>query len=489
MPITLLWFRQDLRLNDNPALWQALQLDQPILPIYIHDENMGPWEVGAASRWWLHHSLKALKKSFLDHGSNLWIFSGASDQIMGRLCQQLNVSHVFWNRCYEPQNIRRDRLIKQQLLQARKNVQSFNGSLLFEPWEVLKNDQTPYKVFTPFWRALQSKSLQPCQYRVPNGLPGPPNQAKSALKGLNSIDIESLSLLPRIPWDQGFSSLWQPGEAGAQGKLQSLLEDQMPHYLQQRDQPYASGTSLLSPHLHFGEISPHRVWLAVERASHPVAQDGLVQSAEGFLRQLGWRDFAHHLLFHFPHTQQKPLDARFLHFPWRKHQAKAFRRWCKGQTGFPIVDAGMRQLWHTGWMHNRVRMITASLLTKNLRLPWLKGAQWFWDTLVDADLANNTFGWQWTAGCGADAAPYFRIFNPVRQGERFDPRGEYVRHWVPELAKLPDKWIHQPWSAPTAVLDEAHVQLDKNYPSPMIDLAESRKSALAIWSELKHIPR
>jgi deoxyribodipyrimidine photo-lyase len=297
--------------------------------------------------------------------------------------------------------------------------------------------------------------------------------------------VEALELLPTTAWDTQFYAHWQPGEAGASRQLQAFLDNAILDYADDRDRPALRGTSRLSPHLHFGEISALQVWQRVQDWAAQQTGSGVIAAAEAFLRQLAWRDFAHHLLFHFPHTQDAPLDERYRAFPWRRQYGADLSAWQRGRTGIPIVDAGMRELWATGWMHNRVRMITASLLTKNLLIPWQQGAAWFWDTLVDADLANNCFGWQWTAGCGADAAPYFRIFNPVTQGERFDPDGSYVRRWVPELQHLPPRWIQQPWQAPATVLAAAAVELGATYPWPIVDLKATRERALAAWEQVK----
>jgi deoxyribodipyrimidine photo-lyase len=303
-------------------------------------------------------------------------------------------------------------------------------------------------------------------------------------EGLHSIPLDALGLLPRIPWDGGLAAAWDPGEPAALARLQTFVDQAVAGYVQDRDLPGVGGTSRLSPHLHLGEVSPRQVLHAVADR----VPGGLGGVAEPFVREIGWREFAHHLLYHFPRTPEEPLDSRFSAFPWRTDGTEALlAAWQRGQTGIPLVDAGMRELWHTGWMHNRVRMVVASLLTKHLRLPWQAGARWFWDTLVDADLAANTLGWQWSAGCGADAAPYFRVFNPVRQGERFDPRGDYVRRWCPELAALPDRWIHQPWAAPESILRAAGVSLGQNYSAPVVDLAESRREALAAWDRVKGV--
>jgi len=480
MSHALVWFRRDLRLADNPALMAAIESGQTPIPFYIHDEPSGSWPMGAASAWWLHHSLSALQQSLRQLGSDLLLFRGDAETIINDLVEQHQCTAVYWNRCYEPESIARDKRIKQRLLDGDVDCQSFNGSLLIEPWQHLKKDQTPYRVFTPFWKALTTRldfmALRP----APEQLPAIPAAVKN-----KTISVDDLELLPRIPWDKEMRLSWQPGEAGAHAQLDRFVEEAMIDYSAARDIPSKTGTSRLSPHLHFGEISPQQVWNFVHQLMQQDPGAGVIKGGEAFLREVGWREFSYHLLYHFPHTPDRALDQRFNNFPWRDDYANDLKSWQQGQTGIPIVDAGMRELWSTGWMHNRVRMIVASLLTKNLLIPWQEGARWFWDTLVDADLASNTQGWQWTAGCGADAAPYFRIFNPVLQGERFDPEGKYVRRWVPELRNMPDKWIHKPWEAPESALGEAGVTLAKDYPEPLVDLSASRKRALERWDSVK----
>lgn len=481
MKATILWFRQDLRLRDNPALQAALHTRQAIIPVYIHDLEHD-WSIGAASQWWLHHSLLSLQKTLRKHESNLLVLAGPAQQKLLALCKKANASHVFWNRCYEPHTIQRDKTIKQHLRDKHIEVESFNGSLLVEPWHGLKKDATPYRVFTPFWKAIQQKGVNLYSFKPRGKFPSVPPDIPSK----KNQDITSLKLMPRIAWDSGIKKTWQPGETAVNQYLDDFLDEPLLHYPEERDIPATRGTSRLAPYLHFGEISPWQLWQTIQNWGNLSHKTGSLKAAEAYLRQLGWREFSYHLLYHFPHTTNKPLDERFRKFPWNRNYRKKLQAWQKGLTGIPIVDAGMRELWHSGWMHNRVRMIVASLLSKNLLIPWQQGAKWFWDTLVDADLANNTMGWQWTAGCGADAAPFFRIFNPVRQGQRFDPKGIYVRHWVPELKLLPDKWIHQPWAAPDELLKQAGVVPGKTYPKPIVDLAASRERALAIWNKLKN---
>ncbi|MGC3982017.1 MAG: deoxyribodipyrimidine photo-lyase [Steroidobacteraceae bacterium] len=467
----LLWVRRDLRLADNPALRHALSEAQQVIPVYIHaPEEEAPWVLGAASQWWLHHSLTALSESIEKRGSRLLVRSGDSLKVLQQLIKETGATLVCWNRLYEPAVIARDTHIKQVLKDQGLTVSSHNAALLFEPWTIRNQQDKPFRVFTPFWRHCQKQlAQQPALLAAPKRLPQVPAT-------LASQPIVKLQLLPSIPWDSGFKQQWRPGEAGAQQHLQRFVDQGVQDYSSERDRPDHHGTSCLSPHLHFGEISPRQIVTALAESS----------TAESYVREIGWREFAHHLLYHFPHTVDKPLDARFENFQWQKNKA-GLKAWQRGMTGIPLVDAGMRELWHTGWMHNRVRMIVASFLTKNLRIHWLEGARWFWDTLVDADLAANTLGWQWTAGCGADAAPYFRVFNPVLQAERFDPQCAYIRNWVPELAALPDKWIAKPWTAPETELLRAKITLGKIYPKPIVDLSVSREQALAAYGEMKEV--
>ena len=480
MSRALVWLRRDLRLADNPALDAALESGLQPVPVYIHDEPAGSWPLGAASAWWLHHSLLALDTELRSRGSRLLIARGDPESELLRLSQAFSAGQVFWNRLYEPHSVQRDTCVKAALRRHGLSVTSFNAGLLCEPRELLKADGTPYRVFTPFWKAMQ-KAIQ-----VRSPLPAPGTLPEVARVEGEALSVQALGLLPTIPWYSAFAEHWRPGESGAHQALQRFCAEALAEYPHDRDRPALTGTSRLSPHLHFGELSPQQAWHALQRETASRTRPGLLGASEAWLRQLAWRDFGHHLLYHFPDTSDQPMDARFAGFPWRSDYGPDLRRWQRGATGIPIVDAGMRELWQSGWMHNRVRMIVASLLTKNLLIPWQEGARWFWDTLVDADLANNSLGWQWTAGCGVDAAPYFRIFNPVRQGERFDPDGSYIRRWLPQLANLPPEWIHQPWGAPREVLHGAGVSPGESYPEPMVDLQQSRARALAIWEQLKN---
>ena len=476
----IVWFRQDLRLANNPALSAALDTHECVVPVFIYANNeTSDWAQGAASRWWLHHSLESLDKSLRKLGSRLIVRTG--DDCFGlilELIEQTKTTHVYWNRLYEPGHIERDKTIKQSLLEQGIEVSSYNSALLYEPWEITKNDGGPFRVFTPFWKACVKNGLPAEQYHAPARLPAVSNRLKSEKPG-------SLELLPEIRWDKAFADYWQPGEAGAHDSLDQFLDDGVLHYKDDRDRPDIVGTSRLSPHLHFGEISPRQIVDRTTRAVDSSSRRGIVTHSDAFVREVGWREFAYHLLYHFPYTVDKPLYDRFDKFRWEKNYTRKLRAWQQGQTGIPIVDAGMRELWHTGWMHNRVRMIVASLLTKNMLVPWQEGARWFWDTLVDADLASNTLGWQWTAGCGADAAPYFRIFNPVTQAKKFDPEGHFIRQWLPEIAALPDKYLAEPWSTPADVLDEHGIRLGKDYPKPVIDLKATRERALERYQTMK----
>lgn len=474
----IVWFRQDLRLSDNPALCEAAARGGSVVPVYIWAPGEeGDWTPGGASRWWLHQSLSALDNSLGALGSRLVLRCGDSLEVLRALVKESGAKAIYWNRRYEPAIIARDRAIKAALRDDGLTAESFNAALLIEPPHFANKQGEPYKVFTPFWKAAVAEIAVPEPLEVPEALPAPKKWPKSA-------PLDSLRLEPTIPWAEGMRAAWTPGEAGANQELQRFLAGPIGSYKGERDLPGTRGTSRLSPHLHFGEISPRTLALVARGHAEYAGGPGDLEEAEGWVRQVYWREFAHYLLYHYPRTPLEPLRPEFARFPWADNP-NALRAWQKGRTGYPIVDAGMRELWTTGWMHNRVRMIVASFLIKDLMIPWQEGAKWFWDTLVDADLANNTLGWQWTAGCGADAAPYFRIFNPISQGMKFDPRGDYVRRWVPELANLPDAYIHCPWEAPPLELHAAGVTLGKDYPAPMVDHAEARVRALDAYQRLK----
>lgn len=467
----VVWFRQDLRLTDNPALDAAVRAGRSILPLYIlDDENAGDWTMGAASRWWLHQSLASLNRAL---GGRLVFLDGDARVLLPKIVRDVGADSVYWNRCYEPWRIDRDKGVKDALLGSSISVKSFNGSVLFEPPNTNKPDGTPYRVFTPFYR-------RGC---LENGIP-PRRPLKapkniSLLKMSSGVTLDELELMPRIPWHDRIAEEWCPGEGGAAERLLDFLSVGLSHYEEGRDRPDQRHVSRLSPHLHFGEVSPNQAWFAVR----DTFREELTSGADRFLSELGWREFSNNLLYNEPMLPTKNLQRKFENFSWRDDEVSLLR-WQRGQTGYPIVDAGMRELWETGYMHNRVRMIVGSFLVKNLLLHWQHGARWFWDTLVDADLANNSASWQWIAGCGADAAPFFRIFNPVLQGKKFDPDGVYVRRFVPELAAMPDKFLHNPWEAPAEVLADAGIRLGDNYPEPIVDLKASRERALAAFKSL-----
>ena len=476
MRTVLVWFRNDLRLADHAALTAATASAERVIPVFVHaPEEEGAWAPGGASRWWLHHSLSALAAQLRAQGSLLVVRAGPSGKALRALAAETGASAVYWNRTYEPLLAARDAAVAAALESGGVEAGQFAGNLLFEPGALRTQAGGAFRVFTPFWRACLTEidrstpPLPPARVRVPGGtVPA-------------STPIDALGLLPRIRWDDGLGRRFVPGEAGAQRRLRDFLEDSVAGYADARDRPGEDGTSRLSAHLHFGELTARQALAAIRAGEHAPGASARSRGTQSFLRELGWREFAHHVLHHFPHTTEAPLDSRFAAHAWRKDPA-ALAAWQRGRTGIPLVDAGMRELWTTGFMHNRVRMVVASFLTKNLGIHWLEGARWFHDTLVDADLASNTLGWQWTAGCGADAAPYYRIFNPTLQAERFDPSRAYLRAWLPELARLPDDWLHRPWLAPAAVLAAAKVELGREYPLPIVDLKLSRERALEAYA-------
>ena len=442
------------------------------MPVFIWEpEAEEPWRPGGATRWWLHQSLQSLDDSLRAVGSRLIIRRGPALETLLALAEETGAETVCWTRRYEPAVIARDTKIKDALIRAGLTVTSFCGALLHEPWTVQNQSKKPFQVFTPFWRHCLTKPEPAEALAAPTHIPAPARWPESP-------PLDALELLPRIDWADGIRAAWTPGEAGAHERLSHFLRETAANYGTTRDIPSVPGTSRLSPHLHFGELSPRQIWHAARDSGIP----GWRESR--FLTEVGWREFSHHLLYHFPHTPQEPLRPEFERFPWRDNM-QSLTAWQRGQTGYPIVDAGMRELWATGWMHNRVRMIVASFLVKDLLISWTEGAWWFWDTLVDADLAQNTLGWQWTAGCGADAAPYFRVFNPSSQGEKFDTEGLYVRRWCPELKRVPLRWLHRPWEAPAETLATAGVVLGREYPRPIVDHAAARVAALAAFASLK----
>lgn len=464
----LVWLRRDLRTADHAALRAAASTGHPVLPVFVLEEGLEPAR-GGASRWWLHHSLASLRNDLRELGLPLALLRGDAGGQLAELCRKTGADAVHWHRRYEPGAAAMDESVAERLRGQGVEVTSHAGALLVEPGGIRTGQGGPYQVFTPY-----SKNF------AGNVHPEQPADAPESVKAADlpddSLPLEALELLPSIDWAGGLRDRWKPGAAGAMQRLESFLDGAMAKYGEQRDLPDRESTSALSPHLHWGEISPRTVWHAAREADR--------KTAGPFLRQLVWREFAHDLLHHFPRTVDRPLREQFESFPW-DGDPELLPAWQKGETGYPIVDAGMRQLWATGWMHNRVRMVAASFLVKHLLLPWQLGAEWFRDTLVDADLANNTFGWQWTAGCGADAAPYFRIFNPMTQGRKFDPRGEYVRRWVPELRKLPNKSIHEPWKAAPMDLAAAGVKLGSDYPRPVVDHGAARERALESYRRMQ----
>lgn len=467
------WFRQDLRLADNPALTAAAKAGKVIPAYVLDDENAGEWKMGGASRWWLHHSLKSLDES-LD--GKLVFLKGDAFKVICELAKKVDAQAVYWNRCYEPWWTKRDKLIKASLKDMNIECESFNGSLLWEPWDVLKSDGTPYKVFTPYYR-------KGCLSKEPPREPLP-KPKKLELFSHKGESLASLGLLPSKPeprWDKKMEQYWDIGEAGALKALHHFTDHGLKDYKEGRNHMARENVSRLSPRLHFGEISPNQAWYAVK---HKGETEHWNVGVDHYCSELGWREFSYGLLYHFPDLPRKPLQERFADFPW-VYNDKHLQAWKEGQTGYPIVDAAMRELWETGYMHNRTRMVVGSFLVKHLLLHWHAGEEWFWDCLCDADLPNNAASWQWIAGCGADAAPYFRVFNPILQGEKFDETGEYVRRFVPELAKLPNAYLNKPWEAPEDVLKKAGVELGKNYPKPIVDHTAARDRALEAFQKTK----
>jgi len=466
----ILWFRNDLRLGDHAALHAAIDTGRPVLPVFIlEDDALGSWGLGAASRWWLHHSLAALRQALADRGAKLSLRRGDSAAIIADLVQQTGAADVFTGECADPRARQVDLAIGSMF---GGTLHRMRTATLFPLNAVRTKNGGPFSVYTPFANAC-----------LAIGGPKEPLPAPATIRGAQEIESERLEdwcLLPNRPdWAAGLRESWTPGEAGAMARAEAFLELDLEAYATTRDRPGEDGTSMLSPHLRFGEISVRVLW----RMAH-LRTGG--KGRDTFIRQLLWREFCANLLWHNPTLPEVPLRPAFGRMPWRDDKA-ALRAWQRGQTGVPIVDAGMRQLWQTGWMHNRVRMIVASFLTKHLLIPWQDGEAWFWDTLVDADLANNAGNWQWVAGCGADAAPYFRVFNPVLQGRKFDPDGDYVRQFVPELAGLDPRHVHAPWEAPPDVLAAAAITLGKTYPNPIIDLKAGRTRALDAYASIRSI--
>lgn len=465
--IAIHWFRQDLRLSDNPSLTMASQHDN-VLPIYILDEsNANSHSMGGASKWWLESSLQSLNKSI---GGKLSVYEGNPIDILKDIISRLNISGIYWNRCYEPWRIQRDTKIKKYLDRQNIKAESFNGSLLWEPWNIKNKNGRPYGVFTPFYRkgCLQQES--------PRKPLAAPKNSRYFFDSQKSIDIDQLKLLSNFSWHEKLNKHWVIGEKGASVRLKKFIDRGLPKYKKGRNIPSKDYVSRLSPYLHFGEISPNQLWHDIRN----VIDD---ENSDHFCSELGWREFSNNQLYYNPDLPNNNLQAKFNNFPWIVDEKK-LDAWKKGETGIPMVDAGMRELWQTGYMHNRVRMIVGSFLVKNLRIHWNYGERWFWDTLIDADLANNSASWQWVSGCGSDAAPYFRIFNPVIQGQKFDSEGEYIRKYVPEISSLPNKYLSSPWDAPKYVLKDANIILGQTYPKPIVDLKRSRDAALVAFKSI-----
>jgi deoxyribodipyrimidine photo-lyase len=463
---SLVWFRLDLRLEDHPALGAAAARGGGVATLFVlPPEGEQAWIGGAASRWWLHHSLAALSKAIADRGGQLILRRGDAAEQVAQVARQCGADTVFCHRIIDPAEEDRLDRVRAALEKAGARLHVFAPNLLADTGTVMNRSGEPFKVFTPFHKAAQ-------QVPVPDPVSAPARLARQKQR-VGSLSLENLNLLPRHDWAGGLRECWTPGEAGARRNMEVFLDGSVARYPEDRDVPGVEGTSRLSPHLHFGEISARTLFHEVSLHTEATGSEGGLRGGEAWLRQLYWREFAHHLLFHFPHLVEEPMRAEFAAFPWQKDRA-LFDAWRRGRTGYPMVDAGMRELWHTGWMHNRVRMIVASFLVKHLLQPWRAGAAWFMDTLVDADLANNTLGWQWTAGCGPDAAPYFRVFNPSLQGTRFDPEGAYVRRWAPELAGLPARQIHA---------QEGVANCD--YPRPIVEHAGARQRALLAYAKVR----
>ncbi len=473
----IIWFRSDLRLANHRALAAAVETGAPIIALFIlDDQSPGGWPLGGASRWWLHHSLMVLARDIESRGGKLILRRGVTTYELPRAVAETGASAVYFSRSYEPWAVALEQDLKRRFDADGIAVKRYGGPLLREPEDVRTKTGDVYKVYTPFWRALSAGYVPPKPIAAPTTFKAPASQPKSD-------SLASWHLLPTKPdWSGGMAEVWEPGEAGAQKLLKSFLKTSLKTYTEDRNRPDKRGTSRLSPHLHFGEITPAACWAAAHKAA--AEQSGADKGLETFLKEIVWREFSTTLLFYWPDLPEAPFRKDFAAFPWARDAAH-LKAWQKGQTGYPIVDAGMRELWTTGYMHNRVRMVVASFLIKHLLIPWQQGEAWFWDTLVDADLANNAASWQWVAGSGADAAPYFRIFNPVTQGEKFDPDGVYVKRWVPELKKMPAGLIHAPWLAPAETLAAAGITLGKTYPAPIVDHASARARALSAYDAVK----
>lgn len=471
---SLVWLRRNFRVEDSLSLKAAADRGGPVIPVFILEEDPS---IGSVSRWWLAHSLRDLQRNLRLRGSRLVLKKGDPRKVLEGFIKETGAGAIFWDKNSEPVQNAIDEKIRVLLRSRGIFCEAVNDGLLFDPARIVNKQGTPFKVFTPFWNHCLSLG----DPRAPVKLPA---RFSAPAVWPHSEKIESIGFGPREKWAAKLEPFWKPGAGGARIALRKFLRGGVEEYPHGRDHLADEGTSKLSPYLHFGEISVHQVWHEIRRSAVSNRRPGMARASEAFLRQIIWREFAHYQLLHFPETVSAPLRKEFSGFSWKK-DARLLHAWQKGKTGYPVVDAGMRQLWRTGWMHNRARMIVASFLVKDLLIDWREGAAWFMDTLADADLASNTFGWQWVAGCGADAAPYFRIFNPVLQGEKFDPAGDYVRRWVPELSKVPARYIHAPWQAPSEILAKAGVRLGKDYPEPVVDHDAARKRALFVYSRMR----
>ncbi len=467
---SVVWFRKDLRLNDNPALARALTSGKKIIPIFVWDkEEGGDWKAGSASRLWLHHALNSLSESIGKLGGRLILAKGKPAQILPSIARETQAEEVLYGRVYDPGGLATQQAVEDALETAGIRSESFNASLLNEPWEIKNLSERPFQVFTPYWKKARSGIHRKPEFYQPEKL-------SFADANGSSLKTDSLELVPDHPWTEKVARHWEISESAGMALIERTATQIAGTYSTLRDLPGQDGTSRLAPYLAWGLVSPRQVCQAILQV-HPEGDDA---SSQVYLSEIGWREFSYHLLYHFPSIPNEPLRPKYANFPWLS-DSKALQKWQSGQTGYPMVDAGMRQLYETGWMHNRVRMVVASFLVKHLLISWKEGARWFWDNLVDADLASNTQGWQWAAGCGADAAPYFRIFNPITQGEKFDPQGKYARHWIPELGKIPDSLIFRPWEAPPELLSGPA----DHYPSPCVNHPEARARALGALSTLK----
>ena len=468
----IVWFRKDLRLKDNPSLDSAQKAGREIIPVFIWDEGEGgQWSPGAASKWWLHQSLKDLEQSIASLGGKLILRKGKAKEVLPQLAQSVGADIVYCNKVYGLDDQEVQISLETALSKIGVTVKSSNGSLLNEPWDIKNGSGKPYQVFTPYWRAARSGIYkEPLSYKT--------SELSLQHADAKSDTLRNLRLLPNHPWHEKLHSHWTVSEDEGHKMIRRTVEEVTQFYSNRRNIPAIDGTSRLSPYLAWGNISPRQVCHAV------LSKDADGSRGENkFLTEIGWREFSYHLLHHFPRSTDNPLRPKYASFPWRE-DAEALSKWQFGNTGYALVDAGMKQLYETGWMHNRVRMVVASFLVKHLLLSWKEGASWFWDSLVDADLASNTQGWQWAAGCGADAAPYFRIFNPILQGEKFDRSGRYVRKWVKPLKDFPTKWLFKPWETPSNILSEQNITLGQNYPNPCVNHAEARARALEALATL-----